>query len=202
MGARRPKSKKLEVAPDGARMAKAIAAFLTAAGADLRDPELAETPERVAAAWIEDFLDGYRSDPAEALGRLHPAESREMIVVAGIDFHSMCPHHLIPYRGVAHVGYLPKDGVVGFGRLVRLVDTFAHRLILQEQIGEEVTRAIVEHLGADGAACILEAEQGCVTMRGPKRRLTRTVTRSFRGAFEKDARLRDAFLQSTKDPRP
>ncbi len=176
--ARRPRN-----AADPAAMARAIRDFLAAAGLDPRDTELRETPRRVAEAWMEDFLDGYLADPAAILSELHPATSRDLVVVRSIDFHSMCPHHLIPYRGIAHVGYLPARGVVGFGTLVQLVDAFAHRLILQEEIGERIVESLTRHLGSRGAACVLEAEQGCVTMRGAKRRGARTVTRSFRGAL-------------------
>ena len=177
-------------------MSKSIRGFLQAAGLDLRDADLKETPQRVAKAWLEDYLDGYLADPKKILAELHPSKSREMVIARNIDFHSMCPHHLLPYRGVAHVAYLPKNGVVGFGKLVEIVDAFAHRLILQEQIAEEVTDALMKHLGARGAACLLDAEQGCMTMRGSKRRGARTVTRSFKGALARDKRAQGAFLKA------
>lgn len=180
--------------PDLSGMVAAIRSFLGAAGLDTGTPDLAETPARVAAAWFEDYLDGYRMSPEEILGEVHPARSRGLVIVKRIDFHSMCPHHLVPYRGVAHIAYLPKKGVVGFGKLVKLLDCFAHRLILQEEIGESVTRALTKGLGAAGAACVLDAEQACVTTRGPKRRAARTVSRSFAGALERNTRLQGEFL--------
>lgn len=180
--------------PDLSGMVTAIRSFLGASGLDTGAPDLAETPARVAAAWFEDYLGGYRMDPAEILAEVHPAKSKGLVIVKRIDFHSMCPHHLVPYRGVAHIAYLPKKGVVGFGKLVKILDCFAHRLILQEEIGDSVTRALTKHLGAAGAACVLDAEQACVTTRGPKRRAARTVSRSFRGALEKNARLQAEFL--------
>lgn len=182
--------------PDPKAMAAAIRAFLGASGLDPKDAELKDTPSRVAQAWMEDYLDGYAVDPAKVLGKPHPTDSREMVVLGSIDFHSMCPHHLIPYRGLAHVAYVPRDGVVGFGRIVQLVDAFAHRLILQEQIAEEVTATLMTSLGAAGAGCVLDAEQGCVTMRGPKRRGTRAVTRAFKGTLAKDKKLQGAFLKA------
>ena len=182
--------------PIAEEMAAAIRKFLAAAGVDVGDPELKETPARVAEAWIEDYLDGYRVDPRELLREVHPARNRELVIVKSIDFHSMCPHHLVPYRGVAHVGYVPRKGVVGFGKLVKLVDAFAHRLILQEQIGDEVTGALSRLLGARGAACVLEAEQACVTTRGPKRRAARTLTRSFTGSLARDAKAQAQFLRA------
>lgn len=177
-----------------ALMAQAVWDFLVAAGLDPSgNPELAETPARVTQAWLEDFLDGYAADPKAILADLHPTTSREMVVAAGIDFHSMCPHHLLPYRGVAHVAYVPKNGVVGFGQLVKLVDACAHRLVLQEQVADDVADALMKHLGAKGAACVLDAEQGCMTMRGSKRRGARTTTRATRGVLAKDRRLQAAF---------
>ncbi len=182
--------------PDAKAMSAAIRLFLGAAGLDTNDPDLADTPARVAEAWMEEYLDGYAADPAEILSEVHPAKSRDLIVVKSIDFHSMCPHHLVPYRGVAHVGYLPRNGVVGFGKLVRVVEAFAHRLTLQERIGDDVTDALMKHVKARGAACVLEAEQACLTTRGPKARHAKTITRSFRGSLQKDRKLRDAFLRS------
>lgn len=180
--------------PDLPQMVAAIRSFLGAAGLDTSDPDLSETPARVAAAWFEDYVDGYRADPREILSEVHPARSKGLVIVKRIDFHSMCPHHLVPYRGVAHVAYLPKKGVVGFGKIVKLLDCYAHRLILQEEIGESVTGALTKLLGAKGAACVLDAEQACVTTRGPKRRAARTVSRSFAGALATNARLQAEFL--------
>ena len=180
--------------PDLAGMVAAIRSFLGAAGVDTNAPDLAETPARVAAAWFEDYLDGYRADAREILAEIHPAKSKGLVVVKRIDFHSMCPHHLVPYRGVAHIAYLPKKGVVGFGKLVKLLDCFAHRLTLQEEIGDAVTSALTKQLGAAGAACILDAEQACVSTRGAKRRAARFVTRSFAGSLDKNPRLQTEFL--------
>ena len=185
--------------PDRKRMAAAVGDFLRAAGVP-PGGDLRATPARVAQAWDEDFLDGYRADPRRILRGLHASGSRELVVAKGIDFHSMCPHHLLPYRGRAAVGYLPGEGgVVGFGKLVQLVDAFAHRLTLQEEIAREVADALVRELGAAGAACVLDAEQGCMTMRGAKRRGSRTVTSAFRGRLERDARLQRRFLEAIRD---
>lgn len=190
-------------APDPAMMAQAVYDFLLGAGLDpTADPELEDTPARVTQAWIEDFLDGYRADAKKILASLHPTTSREMVVAAGIDFHSMCPHHLLPYRGVAHVAYVPKNGVVGFGALVKLVDACTHRLVLQEQAADDVADALMKQLGARGAACVLDAEQGCMTMRGEKRRGARTTARALRGTIARDkslqAALEGAILRASK----
>jgi GTP cyclohydrolase IA len=101
------------------------------------------------------------------------AKGRDLVAVTGIDFHSMCPHHLLPSRGVAHVAYVPGRSVVGFGQIARLVDCFAHRLILEEDLARSVAQALVRHLGARGAAVVLDAEQACLTVRGERRRRAR-----------------------------
>jgi GTP cyclohydrolase I len=159
------------------------------AGADLRG-----TPERVAEAWRRDLLDGYRRDPAVILGETMPATGRELVVVTAIDFHSVCPHHLLPSRGLAHVAYVPGGRVVGFGQLARLVDALAHRLVLQEDLARQVVEALMAHLGARGAACVLEAEQMCLSVRGEKRARARAHAECFAGALEADGALQRRFL--------
>lgn len=183
---------------DPVQMAEGIRLFLEGCGVDLDDPNVRETPERVARAWAEEFLDGYDRSPREVLGDFYeerePAAD-EMVVVTSIDFQSMCPHHLLPYRGIAHVAYLPAGKVVGFSRLARLVDAFAHRLILQETLAREVAEAIERELGSAGAAVILEAEQTCMTVRGERRSSARAFTEAFTGAFALRSELRDRFTR-------
>jgi GTP cyclohydrolase IA len=152
------------------------------------------TPERVAQAWLEDLLDGYGRDPADILAGAMPSAGEDLVAVTGIDFHSVCPHHLLPSRGVAHVAYVPGDKVVGFGQIARLVDCFAHRLILEEDLARRVAESLVSKLGARGAACVLDAEQACLTMRGERRRGARTHVQCFLGALESDGRLQARFL--------
>jgi GTP cyclohydrolase IA len=181
--------------PDAPAMARAIQAFLGAAGLRL-EGELVGTPGRVAQAWADDFLDGYRSSPAEALGPLLPASGAGLVSVTGLDFHSSCPHHLLPYRGLAHLAYLPARGVVGFSRLGRLVDVLGHRLVLQEVLARQIVEAIVAGTGALGAGCVLETEQACVTCRGRLRSRARTTSEAFVGQLAKRSELRATFRQS------
>jgi GTP cyclohydrolase I len=179
-----------------ATAAAAIAAFLDAVvpARARAAPDLAGTPERVAEAWLDDLLDGYRQDPATLLAEAMPSRGRDLVAVTGIDFHSMCPHHLLPSRGVAHVAYVPGGKVVGFGQLARLVDCFAHRLELEEDVARSVAEALVEHLGARGAACVLDAEQTCLSVRGERRARARAHAQCFLGALDDDARLQRRFL--------
>lgn len=179
-------------------MAEGIRLFLDGCGIDLRDENVRETPAKVAKAWAEEFLDGYGRDPASVLGSVYDAEapaSDEMVLVTGIDFVSMCPHHLLPYRGVAHVAYLPAGRVVGFSQLARLVDAFAHRLILQETLARRIATAIEQELSSPGAAVVLEAEQTCMTVRGERQSQARALTEAFTGAFGARVELRERFLR-------
>ncbi len=184
--------------------ADAIARFLDALGLppEVRGAaDVAETPRRVAEAWLGDLVDGYGKDPAEILAEKIPSASRDLVAVTDVDFHSMCPHHLLPSRGVAHVAYLPDGQVVGFGQIVRLVDALAHRLVLQEDLARQIADALVTHLGARGAACLLDTEQLCMTVRGEKRARSRAHTEAFAGALARDGAARRRFLALARRPR-
>jgi GTP cyclohydrolase I len=159
-----------------------------------RGADLEKTPERVAEAWANDLLDGYRHDPAEILAEAMPSTGRELVAVTGIDFHSVCPHHLLPSRGLAHVAYVPGGRVVGFGQLARLVDALAHRLVLEEDLARQVAEALMVHAGARGAACVLEAEQMCLSVRGERRTRARAHAQFFAGVMAEDGALARRFL--------
>lgn len=196
----RPVRPVLRAAGAAARLAAAIERFLDELElpADVRQSDhLADTPRRVAEAWRDDLLDGYRVDPAAVLGESMPATGRDLVALTGIDYHSMCPHHLLPSRGVAHVAYVPGDRVVGFGQLARLVDCFAHRLVLEEDLARSIADALVRHLGARGAACVLDAEQMCLTVRGERRRHARAHAQAFAGTMARDGALQRRFLAAT-----
>jgi GTP cyclohydrolase I len=177
-------------------MRRAVRDFLTAAGLDLSDPNLRETPERVVETWIGELLDGYRTTPEEALGETYPApegSGADLVVVSGLRFHSMCPHHLLPFQGTAHVAYVPGERIVGFGRLGVLVDCFAHRLILQEELARQVARSLVTVLGSPGAACILDAEHGCMRIKSGRNATARTHSEAYEGVLRTDRELRRAL---------
>jgi GTP cyclohydrolase I len=174
-------------------MASAMRDFLRAAGLPLADANLVGTPERVAKAWVREFLDGYARTPEEALGaafRAPPGSSGELVVVTDLRFHSMCPHHLLPYEGRAHVAYVPGKQVIGFGRLSALVDCFAHRLILQEELAREVARSLAHVLRSPATACIIEAKQACLRLRGDKQRDAVTHSEAYEGRLRKEGALR------------
>lgn len=174
---------------DRAALERAFRAVLEASGAPLDDAELKDTPARAAAAWADEFVDGYRTDAKAALGELSPAPAGGgLVAVTHLDFTGVCPHHLLPWRGVAHVAYLPGAHVAGFGRLAVLVDALAHRLVLQEKLAADVAQALVAGLGAIGAGVVIEAEQSCMTLRGEKRARSRTLVEASAGSFDAPAR--------------
>jgi GTP cyclohydrolase I len=167
--------------------------FLRAAGLPLSDVNLTGTPQRVAEAWVTEFLDGYARTPEGVLGESFPAppdSSGELVVVTDLRFHSMCPHHLLPYEGRAHVAYVPGRQVAGFGRLAALVDCFAHRLILQEELARQVASSLARVLGSPATACIIEAKQSCLRLRGDKQRDAVTHAEAYEGRLRKDGALR------------
>jgi GTP cyclohydrolase I len=161
---------------------------------ELRRADVRGTPARVAEALRDDLLDGYRCDPARLLAGAIPHEGDDLVAVTGIDFHAVCPHHLLPYRGRATVAYVPGGRVVGFGVLARLVDCFAHRLVIEEVLARQVPDALVRHLGARGAACVLDAEQMCLTVRGERRREARAHAQAFAGTMARDRRWQARVL--------
>lgn len=174
-------------------MERAVAAFLEGAGLSLDDPNLAQTPKRVVEAWLHEFLDGYRMTAAEVLGETYPAppsSDGELVVLTDLRFQSMCPHHLLPVIGRAHIAYVPNKRVVGFGRISALLDCFAHRLILQEELARNVARALAEELESPATACILEAEQACLRVRGSRQLDAKTHAEAYEGSLRSDKDLR------------
>ncbi len=180
------------------KLAKAFEDLLRAAGQSPGSREdLLETPIRASALWLEEIVDGYEWNPAEILaGGNKIEESRDMIIVRDLFFHSTCPHHLLPYHGIAHIAYVPSTRTVGLSKISRLLDCFAHRLILQEDLGRQITQALVDHLGALGAACMLDAEQLCMIIREVRKPGCRAVTVSYAGQMVSDHNLRREFLSA------
>lgn len=181
-------------------MRRAVRDLLEAAGVDLAATDVSGTPERVAKAWSESFLDGYQTSPAAALGATYPvavsSPTAGSVLVKDVPFHGLCPHHLLPFHGRAHLAYLPGRKLASLSGLARLVDCYAHRLEIQEVVTHQIAEALQTHLSAQGAAVALDTNQTCMTLRHAERRGTRTVTQHFTGAFAKRSDLRAEFLQS------
>lgn len=155
-----------------------------------------KTARRVRELWQRRLLGGYDMDPAEALGEGFDDSRSDMVVVRGIAVHGVCPHHLVPFRGVAHVAYLPGGRLHGFGRIARMVDSIGHRFTYQEWMTRDIAEALMCHGRARGAACVVEAEQLCLLLGEDRRGDERVVTQAFTGAFERSDQLRSEFLRA------
>jgi len=168
--------------PDRRAAAAAIDAFLRALGRDLEaEPELARTGERVASAYIDELCDGYGVDVASLLRTESMPGDSEVVALRDIAVATVCPHHLMTAAGTASVAFAPGGRLVGLGTIVKVVDAFAHRLTLQEEIGESVAHALVTHLSARWAACRLVLGHQCVSAQGPRRHGTHAETLAFAG---------------------
>ena len=180
-------------------MRAAIADFLTAAGADLSDPHLARTPEWVAEAWADELLRGEGVDLGEILRGFEAPENDGAVILTGVPFVGVCPHHLLPYLARAHLAYVPKDRIVGFSKLVRLVETAGARLALQEEVAATIADALMAHLRARGAMVVLEAKQACMALRGVRRHEATVTCTALRGVFSEPGSPHPASLLSAID---
>ena len=168
--------------------------MLTEIGEDPEREGLRRTPLRVAKAM--DFLTGGYQESAEEIIKkaIFEEDVKEMVIVRDIEFYSMCEHHMLPFFGHAHVGYLPNGKVVGLSKIARVVDVFARRLQVQERLTSQVANALMEHLGAHGVAVVMEASHTCMMMRGVQKQNSSTVSSAMRGTFEDDPRTRSEFM--------
>ncbi|MGO4689537.1 GTP cyclohydrolase I FolE [Glaciibacter sp. 2TAF33] len=173
------------MAVDKARIEAAVAEILAAIGEDPARPGLETTPQRVAEAYAE-FFSGLSQDPLAHFADSVPVGplTGELVLVRDVAFRSVCEHHLLPFLGRAHVAYLPRERVVGLGRLPAVVDTLAARPQMQERLTEEIAEAIQAGLDPRGVLVVLDAVHGCVAARGPRQAASSTVTLATRGAFD------------------
>ena len=180
---------------DEARIEAAVTSIIKAIGENPEREGLVDTPRRIAEMYAELFM-GLGRDPKEELAVGFEVGHREMVIVKDIPFYSMCEHHLLPFYGVAHIGYLPNvDGrVVGLSKLARVVEIVASRPQLQERMTTEIADAIVEGLKPSGVAVIVQAEHLCMIMRGVKKPGSNIITSALRGAFRKKAETRAEFF--------
>jgi GTP cyclohydrolase I len=179
---------------DQARAEAAVRELLIAVGEDPEREGLLETPSRVARAYKE-LLSGMRLAAEDVLTTTFDAGHDEMILVKNIELWSMCEHHLVPFTGVAHVGYIPGENgrITGLSKLARLVDVYAKRLQVQERLTTQVADAMMNILEARGAIVVLEAEHLCMTMRGVRKPGSKTVTSAVRGTMHRAATRAEAM---------
>jgi GTP cyclohydrolase I len=176
---------------DQARVEKAVREILLAIGEDPDRDGLRETPARVARAYAECFA-GLRQRPEEVLNTVFDADHDEMVLVRDIEVYSYCEHHLVPFHGVAHVGYTPNESgqITGLSKLARLVDVYARRPQVQERMTSQIADALMNLLRPRGVIVVIEAEHLCMTMRGVRKPGARTVTSAVRGDFRDCAQTR------------
>jgi len=175
---------------------RAVTDLLLACGVAPDSTHTGRTALRVRELWQKRLLGGYDIDPAEALGDGFEDRRSDMVVIRGIAVHGVCPHHLVPFRGVAHVAYLPGGRLHGFGRIARLVDAIGHRFTYQEWMTRDIAEALMTFGKAQGAACVVEAEQLCLLLGEDRRGDERVVTQAFTGTFAESDQARNEFLRA------
>ena len=167
--------------------------LLTALGVDLTGESLADTPRRMAGMYAELLT----PPPFKPTTFPNDGGYDELVVATGIPFHSLCEHHLLPFVGVAHLGYLPGERIVGLSKLARVVELFARSLQVQERLTTQIAAWLEAHLAPQGVGVVLEAEHMCMSLRGVQKPGARTVTSALRGRLRDDLRTRQEFLSLT-----
>lgn len=182
--------------PSGKRAAlpSLVRNLLTAIGEDPSREGLRKTPKRVAEAW--DFLTrGYQQEIRQVVnGAIFKSESHHMVIVKDIEIYSMCEHHLLPFYGRCHIGYIPKGKVIGVSKLARIADVFARRLQIQERLTNQIAQALMEHLSPAGVGVVIEARHLCMMMRGVEKQNSFMITSAVLGSF-RDLTTRTEFLK-------
>jgi GTP cyclohydrolase I len=179
----------------------AVKKILQKIGEDPERQGLQRTPHRVAKMYLE-LTKGYKQSPAELINSAHfDVAYDEMVVVTNIDFYSLCEHHLLPFFGVAHIGYIPNGKVVGLSKIPRIVDMFARRLQIQEKMTQDIANVLHEHLNPDGVGVVIEGYHMCMMMRGVEKDKAKMITSSLLGSFKEDQKTRTEFLELIRSVR-
>jgi len=169
--------------------------IIMAIGEDIQRPGLIETPNRVARAYAE-LTAGYKIDPTALINNaIYDVDSKDMVVISGIKYFSLCEHHLLPFYGYAHIAYMPKGKIIGLSKIPRIVDMFARRLQIQERLTSEIANFIVQAIGAAGVSIIIQGTHTCVMIRGVKQENITMTTSAMRGVFESDIDLQSHFMR-------
>jgi GTP cyclohydrolase I len=180
----------------------AVTKVLELLGEDPTREGLLKTPSRVAKS-LRFLTEGYHQDPKEILNKaLFSSSNDEMVVVRDIEFYSMCEHHMLPIIGRAHVAYIPDGKVVGLSKIPRIVNLFARRLQIQEQMTEQIADAILETIKPKGVAVVIHARHMCMEMRGVEKINSTTISSALRGLFKSDPRTRSEFYNLINTPAP
>lgn len=178
---------------DKARIERAVREILAAVGEDPDREGLRETPARVARMYAELFS-GLHDEPRVHLQKFFTEKYDEMVLVRDISFNSMCEHHMLPFTGVAHIGYIPNGKVVGLSKLARVVESVSHRPQVQERMTEEIANLLIEELDVKGVAVVIEASHSCMTIRGVRKPGSMCVTSAMKGIFRSNLSSRSEVM--------
>ncbi|SMC08848.1 GTP cyclohydrolase I FolE [Nitratiruptor tergarcus] len=179
---------------------KAVKTILEIIGEDPKREGLLKTPERVYKAFLH-LTEGYHKDPKEVLGEaLFTSTNDEMVLVRDIEFYSLCEHHLLPIIGRAHVAYIPDGKVVGLSKIPRMVNVYARRLQIQEQMTEQIADALMETVKPKGVGVVVQARHMCMEMRGVEKICSTTVSSALRGIFKENIKTREEFFSLINAP--
>ena len=167
-------------------------------GEDVTRPGLVDTPNRASKAMAY-LTSGYEKTLDEVVnGALFPSKNKDMVIVKNIEFYSLCEHHMLPFIGKCHVGYIPKNTVLGVSKVARITEMYARRLQIQEELTHQIANAIVEVTGAVGVGIVMEAQHMCMMMRGVEKQNSLMTTSAMLGLFRDNAQTRNEFLSLIK----
>jgi len=174
-----------------------ITEILKLIGEDVEREGLLETPARVTRMYEEIFA-GYEVEPREVLGAMFDEDHEELVIVKDIVYYSQCEHHMAPFFGKVHIGYLPSGKIVGLSKLARLVEAVTRRLQVQERITTQIAEVLVEELAPHGVIVVVEGEHLCMCARGVKKPGSKTITTALRGQYKQEPALRAEFMTLLK----
>ncbi len=186
---------------DPAKIEGLVRQLLAAIGEDPEREGLIETPRRIAGA-LRYLTSGYRADIKELIhGAIFTQDTNSMVIIKDIEIYSLCEHHMLPFFGRCHIGYLPRGKVFGISKIARLVDMYARRLQIQERLTEQIAYEIMNSIAADGIGVMIEARHLCMMMRGVEKQNSMLITSSLLGVFRSNPATRHEFLELVNRPR-
>lgn len=180
------------------KLKRAVKSLIKAITGDIADGSFRKTPQRVVKTF-EKMLGGYTKDPRTILTTFEDTNYDEMIVVKDIEFYSTCSHHLLPFFGKAHIGYIPNGKIIGLSKMPRLVEIYARRLQNQEKLTVEIAHALITLIKPRGVGVVLEAQHLCMMARGVEKQGSKVITSAMKGLFKKELNTRSEFLKLIKE---
>ncbi|MGP5231141.1 GTP cyclohydrolase I FolE [Psychrobacter celer] len=190
------------ITPDYKENIDSYRQLIDSTGEDLNRPGLLDTPARAAKAFSY-LTQGYHQSLEEVVNdAVFPSTNHELVLVQNIEFYSLCEHHMLPFHGVAHIGYLPNGHVLGLSKFARIVDMFARRLQIQENLSEQVAQTIMDVTGCRGVAVVMDASHMCMMMRGVNKQQSTTRSTAMLGEYLHDNQARNEFLDAVPKRRP